>query len=57
MAAIVASKVKRERQLREYKASLDANQHLQQRNSGKVKAVSQQDALQRKSKMMFYRKV
>ncbi len=61
MAAIVASKVKRERQLRESKASFDASQgtqqQLHQRNGGKSHALSQHEAMQQKTKMMYYRKV
>lgn len=62
MAAIVANKVKRERQLRESKASFDASrqsqQQLHQRNSaGKGRALSQQEALEQKAKMMYYKKV
>jgi len=58
MAAIVASKVKRERQLRKSKASLDPNQQLQQRNAAiKSHVISQKEALQQKAKMMYYKKV
>ncbi len=61
MAAIVANKVKRERQLRESKASFDASQNAQQqlhqRNSAKGRALSHQEALEQKAKMMYYKKV
>ncbi len=55
MAAIVASRVKRERQLRESKASIDSIQH--QRVSPKGRDPSEQDVLQYRTKMMYYRKV
>jgi hypothetical protein len=58
MAAVVANKVKRERQLRESKASFDASQQqLHQRNGAKGHTLSQQEAQEHKAKMMYYKKV
>lgn len=57
MAAIVANKVKRERQLRESKASIDTSiQQLHQRGSCKGRE-SDQDNLQLQTKMMYYKQV